>query len=435
LALHQEFDKRLAVLRHGVDATLMLLDLDGFKEINDTLGHHTGDLLLQQLGARLEDANETRRVFSARLGGDEFAIMQFAVCSPDQALEFAEEVLEIIRLPITVGDMDLSVDACIGISMSPAHGRDSHELLRCADVAMYHAKKSVGNVTMYGRELDPHTRERLSLMSDLKSALVLNQLVLHYQPKINLQTAEVSGVEALIRWNHPVNGMIPPDQFIPMAEVSPIINQISRWVIDEAIEQIRSWQQSGLDLQVAVNISARNLQDDNWCREVIELIQQRGVESRLIEFEITETVLMEEPEDARSKLAVLAETGLKVSIDDFGTGYSSLSYLQKLPIDCLKIDRSFVMDLDTGLNNKLIESIIGLARSLNLHVTAEGIENAQTMQELTAMGCDYGQGYHIARPMPATEFEEWIKKFPRQSGGEGNQGKILRFPPGPRADS
>ena len=406
-ALHEAFAQHIGA-HAELGATMFLLDLDKFKDVNDTLGHHVGDQLIQEIGVRLSGVEAPGKLIAARLGGDEFVLLLLKSLKLEEALSLGGSILEAIRTQFDVDDLSLSVDGSIGVSIYPIDGVDSHELLRSADVAMYQAKSTTTPVVAYSQSFDPHSRERLVLMSELKSAIGGDQLVLHYQPKICLSTHRVTGVEALLRWEHPVHGMVPPARFIPMAEVSPMINEISLWVMERAIQDIVEWR--SYELSVAINVSMRNLVDEIWYKNAIELITSSAFDATKLELELTESVFMHSPEEVSRKLNALADTGVRIAIDDFGTGYSSLSYLRKLPIKQLKIDRSFVVNLVSSLpDQQIVDSILSLASAMDLEVVAEGIESEAVLAKLREAGCHYAQGYYIARPMPRAALAGWLE--------------------------
>ncbi|MFZ5842544.1 MAG: EAL domain-containing protein [Pseudomonadota bacterium] len=406
--LHREFEQRLLAETASADnAVLMLMDLDRFKEINDTLGHHVGDLLLQQIGPRLKSAFGQQDGVLCRLGGDEFALLLAngfdAGNDPvTAARQFAQQLLDALRTPYLVGGMQLMVDASIGITFFPGDGSDSHALLRSADVAMYEAKRRGGGIAVYDRSQDQNSPERLSMAADLDLAIRERQLLLHYQPKLALKTGQISGFEALVRWQHPRLGLLYPDSFLPLAESSETIHALTERVLDLALAQLQQWQQQGHSLTVAVNLSARNLRDDRIVRFIQEALARYQIAPAQLELEITETALMDDPEMAADRLDRLAALGVRLAIDDYGTGYSSLGYLHRLPIHALKIDRLFVRDLFNNEHDTIIvRSTIALAHNLGLQVVAEGVEDSQTQMLLLGMGCDHVQGYHLSRPLPA----------------------------------
>ena len=417
--LHREFEQRLLAATASTDhAMLMLMDLDRFKEINDTLGHHVGDLLLQQIGPRLKSAFGQQDGVLCRLGGDEFALLLANGIDAGSdpvvtARQFAQQLLDALRAPYLVGGMQLMVDASIGIAFFPGDGSDSHALLRSADVAMYDAKRRGGGIAVYDRSQDQNSPERLSMAADLDLAIRERQLLLHYQPKLALKSGQISGFEALVRWQHPRLGLLYPDSFLPLAESSETIHPLTELVLDLALAQLQQWQQQGHVLTVAVNLSARNLRDDRIVRFIQDALARYQLAPAQLELEITETALMDDPEIAAERLDRLAALGVHLAIDDYGTGYSSLGYLHRLPIHALKIDRLFVRDLFSNEHDTIIvRSTIALAHNLGLQVVAEGVEDSQTQMLLLGMGCDHVQGYHLSRPLPAPQLTAFLNSNP-----------------------
>jgi diguanylate cyclase (GGDEF)-like protein/PAS domain S-box-containing protein len=415
-ALHREMGHVLGLHEEGHHA-LMIIDLDRFKEINDTLGHHTGDRVLKIIGQLLKEDLEHRSAYVSRLGGDEFTIFLSNKEGLNEIRSIANEVLQLIKQPFEVDSMRLEIDASIGISLYPQDGRDSHELLRSADVAMYEAKFLGKGIAFYDAATDKHSPERLAIMAELGKAVRENQLLLHYQPKFDLRKQRVNGFEALVRWQHPKLGLLLPEKFIPFAEVSDVIFPLTHFVLQRALEQQLRWKASGQHFTVAVNISARNLRDDR-CADLIQgLLEQYETQPGDLELEITETALMHDPEGAADRLERIAALGVKLSIDDFGTGFSSLGYLRRLPIHTLKIDRIFVEDmLANDQDANIVRSTISLAHNLNLEVIAEGVENAEIQKLLGQMGCDLIQGYHLSRPKPWDEIMGWLTSFDQSNG-------------------
>ncbi|MGB3393006.1 MAG: EAL domain-containing protein [Stenotrophomonas sp.] len=392
----------------NIDVSLMLLDLDRFKEVNDTLGHHVGDQLLKSIARDLAGLLASHRAELFRLGGDEFVIL---ARGGGQAgtMRLAERVLHGLREPRRVDSITLEMGGSMGIALFPQHGLNGNDLLRCADVAMYHAKLNGLGAALYASDHDPHSPRRLALISELGNAIREEQLQLHFQPRIDLRTAACSGCEALLRWRHPQLGMVPPGDFIPAAEMSDIIHPLSRWVVRQALAQARRWQDAGHPLPVAVNLSARNLLDVHFPEAVAQLLHEFAVPAALLEIEITESALIGDPEHALQVVRAFRSLGLGIAIDDFGTGYSSLSYLKRLPLQTLKVDQSFVRDmLSVATDAVIVRSTIDLAHGFGLTVVAEGVEDARTLAALAALGCDQAQGYHIARPMPAADFTRWL---------------------------
>jgi diguanylate cyclase (GGDEF)-like protein/PAS domain S-box-containing protein len=410
--LHREFAQLLASrIGEGPVAALLLLDLDRFKEINDTLGHHIGDLLLQQIGPRLLPVLGNEPGVLCRLGGDEFALLLPEIGDVERARELAQGMLVALREPFLIDAMQLLMDASMGIAMYPADGRDSHALLRSADVAMYEAKRKGGGIAVYDRSLDQNSPERLGLIADLNQAIRDRQLLLHYQPKLDLRTGKHAGFEALVRWQHPRLGLLKPDAFLELAELSETIHPLTDLVLELAMAQLRSWRDQGIGSSIAVNLSARNLIDDRCVMTIRSLMQEYRLEPGALEVEITETALMHDPEQAAARLDRIAALGVRISVDDYGTGYSSLGYLHRLPIDALKIDRLFVTDMRKGVHDAIIvRSTIALAHSLGLIVVAEGVEDAETQQLLEGMGCDQIQGYHLSVPLPPEQLAQFMSE-------------------------
>jgi diguanylate cyclase (GGDEF)-like protein/PAS domain S-box-containing protein len=397
----------LAARRSSESVGVLLLDLDRFKEVNDTLGHHHGDLVLQQIGRRfLDTLRESDTV--ARLGGDEFAIVLAGADEPG-AIASALKILDSLAVPFRLEGQDYYLSASIGIVMFPSHGDDIATLLRRADVAMYGAKRSSAGYSVYSPETDPNSQERLSISSGLRGAIEQGQLVLRYQPKIHLDRSCADHVEALVRWQHPEHGLIPPDQFIPLAEQTGLISSLTRWVVREAVRQARAWRNEGLDIEIAVNFSTRNLHDPEMVGFVRDTLIEHNIAPAQLLVEITESSLMSEPARAHQTVKGLRELGVHVAVDDFGTGYSSLSYLHQLHVDEIKIDRSFVRRLtedDEGASI-IVRSVIDLGHNLGLLVVAEGVETEETFTRLLEWHCDIAQGYHVARPMSPDEFSSW----------------------------
>jgi diguanylate cyclase (GGDEF)-like protein len=390
---------------------VMLMDLDRFKEINDTLGHHTGDMVLRHVAARLVHAAGERGMV-ARLGGDEFAIVSQQPFGAHAAIAFAQELRAAAESPLAIDEMVLEVPASIGISLAPVHGTDAESLLQRADVAMYHAKTEHLGAAVYDSGTDHYTARRLSLVAELRAALNEGALQLHYQPQVDMDDGTVHAVEALLRWNHPKHGFIPPDEFIPVAEQSGLMGQLTHWVVDTALGQLHAWRVAGLDLSVAVNISARSLMDPTFASEIESLLLLNGIDADRLVVELTETSLMTDIARGADVLRRLAATGCHLSIDDFGTGYSSLSRLARLPVDEIKIDQSFVMGMTQDESNALIvRSTIDLGRGLGLRVVAEGVEDEATWDALAALGCKAAQGYLLSRPLPAELIPTWVREW------------------------
>jgi diguanylate cyclase (GGDEF)-like protein len=407
---HDRVGQALAVARREhIPVAVMIMDLDRFKEVNDTLGHASGDELLMQAGVRLRAAlRESDTV--ARLGGDEFGVLLPKVVDSAAAASVARKLRKALEEPFTIHGLALQIEASVGIALYPEHGDDVHSLLQRADVAMYVAKEQPGGCETYAKERDDYSPDRLTMLTELRRAIDQGELVLHYQPKAELRSGEVKGVEALVRWSHPVRGLMPPDDFIPLAQKTGVIVPLTFFVLNEALRQCRTWQLEGLDLCVGVNISARNLLDVHLPDTVGELLGRWEVSPSLLELEITESTILADPIRAMHVLSRLSGMGVRLAIDDFGTGYSSLAYLKRLPVDELKIDKSFVQGMEEDEDDAVIvRSTIDLGRNLGLRVVAEGVETAEAWSRLVALGCDAAQGYYLSRPVPAAELASWLR--------------------------
>jgi diguanylate cyclase (GGDEF)-like protein/PAS domain S-box-containing protein len=410
-ALHNDCREAIeAARKHDGHVALMLLDLDRFKEVNDTLGHKVGDELLRYIGPRVQQTLNHHGSGCYRLGGDEFAVLLGNVNDPADAEHLGELVIQALRLPFQAGGMNLEIGGSIGVAVFPDHGTDSHALLRCADVAMYAAKHSTHPVALYHADLDANTPERLTLIGELGTAIRENRLELHYQPKIDLARQQIVGCEALVRWNHPTLGMIPPSKFVPLAEMSDLIQPLTYLVVEKALRQLSEWQSMGLDINVSVNLSVRNLLDQGCASKLEQLFETFPADPALLELEITETALMSDPDRALEQIQRISAFGVRLSIDDFGTGYSSLAYLKRLPLHALKIDRSFVSDmLHDEQDLIIVRSTINLAHSLGLDVVAEGVEDRSTAEALRALDCDFAQGFYYNRPVTAETLLAWAE--------------------------
>ena len=405
-AFYAEGQKRLAQSRCSGQALLML-DLNKFKEVNDSLGHYAGDLLLIQVGARLD---QTLRADDqlARLGGDEFAVL-LADAGREEAVDVAVKLCSALAEPFTLNDITLHSGASIGIALFPDHGPDLSTLLRKADIAMYKAKTSRSGHQVYNSADDGVIGTRMQTVQELRTALRTDQLVVYYQPKIDLDTGEVHSVEALVRWDHPTRGLLYPDSFLPLVEEFGLMPTLTRVVLAAALDQAAAWHAQGQQLTVAVNLSASSLVDSDLPRQVASMLAARNLLPGALQLEITEEFLMADRDRARSILTRLRDTGIHISVDDYGTGYSSLSYLRDLPIDELKLDRSFIFPMaDDVRAAALVASTIDLAHSLGLRMVAEGVETHIAYTELTRLGCDQAQGYYMSRAVPAAEFDHWL---------------------------
>jgi diguanylate cyclase (GGDEF)-like protein/PAS domain S-box-containing protein len=392
--------------REGRSLGVLMMDLDRFKEINDTLGHHIGDLVLQQVAVRLRGALRASDTVS-RFGGDEFS-MVLPGADEDECRVVAGNIASALAPIFIVDGYRLHVDASIGAALYPRHGQDPTTLIKLADVAMYAAKRTSSSYMLYDPRLDRHSPERLAMRSALHNAIAHNRLTLYYQPKINLHTGKMVGVEALVRWAHPDRGLLAPDAFIPLAEQSGLITSITTWVLDAVVEQHHAWKRAGLLCPIAVNVSARSLQDTAFPQAVGDKLAEWHMAPEQLQLEITESAIMADAARASKILLRLSQMGIGLAIDDFGTGYSSLAYLKRLPVSELKIDRSFVTEMAQDEDNRVIvHSTVDLGHNLGLRVVAEGVENAQTRDLLAALGCDVAQGHYLGAPMTAEQLLSW----------------------------
>jgi diguanylate cyclase (GGDEF)-like protein len=406
--LADRFEDALHDAEHdGTRVGMLLLDLDRFKEVNDTFGHHHGDELLQQIGPRLAGVLSAADTI-ARLGGDEFAVLLPEVHRVEDATKVAKTLLTALALPFHVEGVDLDVEASVGVVVSGDHGQDHATLMQRADIAMYVAKTQHLGVFVYDPIIDGHSAEKLALVGDLRRALGRNELVLYYQPKVSIDTGELVGAEALVRWQHPARGLVFPDDFIPLAERTGLINPLTRHILDIALAQARIWLDVGRPLPIAVNLSARNLHDERFAEMVAELLAYHDVPHQLLHLEVTESAIMIDPERARMMLEKLSALGVRLSLDDFGAGYTSLSQLSTMPISEIKIDRSFVMTMaDDPGNAVIVRSVVDLGHNLGLTLVAEGVEDEHSLLALAGLGCDVAQGYHLSRPIPVDAFDTW----------------------------
>src|SRR5580693_3154478 len=412
LMLAQRLDQALSRHRRAsMKLAILYMNLDRFKVINDSLGHEAGDLLLRQVADRLRSQSREGDTV-ARVGGDEFVVLMENCWNSADISACAQRLVEQLSAPYLLDQKDCHVTLSIGISIFPADGSDSQSLLKAADVAMYRAKEmGRNNYQYYLPSMNVHTLERLELESDLRRALERGEFFLHYQPKVEIATGMITGVEALLRWRHPLRGLVPPMDFIPLAEETGLIVPIGEWVLATACARINCWQGRGLPkLSVAVNLSARQFADPMLLAKLTRIIHASGLDPSLLELEITESVVMSDGECAVSVLEKLKSIGVKIAIDDFGTGYSSLGYLKRFPIDTLKIDRSFIRDIpaDSG-DKKITRAIIAMAHSLRLKVVAEGVETADQLKFLRTERCDAVQGYFLHRPLPKTEMADVLE--------------------------
>jgi diguanylate cyclase (GGDEF)-like protein len=414
----ERVDQALAQARAACKMLAVLsLDLDQFKRINDTLGHTVGDLLLVAVTQRLRDTVRSRDAVTrigglpddtnlARLGGDEFCVLVTDIGQFQDAAKVARRIIAALQRPLDVDGRELFVTASVGIALYPLDGDGAHMLIKNADAAMYFAKnQGRNNYQFYSKEMNSRALERLAIESKLRRSIERGEFELHYQPKLDLRTNRITGVEALVRWRHPEMGLVPPLDFIPIAEESGLIIPIGEWVLQEAARQTRAWHVEGLPpINVAINIASPHFQQPGFLEHIAQVLKSTGLDARFLELEVTESMLMDDRTATLATLTALKAMGLKVSIDDFGTGYSSLAYLKRFPVNALKVDRSFVKDMPEADDDAAITSaIIAMAHSLRLEVIAEGVETPAQLAFLRERGCDYAQGYLISRPIPGPE--------------------------------
>ena len=429
-------------LRSGIEAAdrsssslaLLVMDLNQFKDVNDALGHDHGDRLLMEMSRRLQRVLRDADTI-VRLGGDEFAVLLTDDADVDRATKVAATVHESLERPFQLGGIDVQTSVSLGVTVYPDHGGTADQLVQHADVAMYQAKRGGGATCVYDPGSDQSSVRRLALLGELRRAIAEDQLELHFQPSLDLRSGTVGSVEALVRWRHPDHGMVPPIEFVELAEISGLIDELTRWVVTAGVTQAHRWSEAGLAIRVAVNLSVRNLADPELVPWMGELLRRDGVAPALLKLEVTESQLMDDPGVAMDVLAQLRGMGSSTSIDDFGTGYSSLAYLKHLPVDELKIDRSFVAAMLEGRSDEVIvRSTIDLAHNLGLEVVAEGVEDGATLRRLAELGCDRAQGYFIARPMPGEDCTAWLSSPTsltevRASLPAGADGPVVRAVP------
>jgi diguanylate cyclase (GGDEF)-like protein len=404
------YERAEAALAAG-PAAVVLLDLDRFKDVNDALGHRYGDRLLIHVGERIANRLGDGDTL-ARLGGDEFCVLLPGVTDPAVAAAVAERVTAALHEPFEVDGMALAVGASAGVVVAPAHGDTADLLLQRADVAMYAAKSTRADVVVWSTSIDPGPPGQLALLAELRAAIAGGQLVLHHQPVL-ARDRTVTGFEALVRWQHPELGLLGPDRFVPLAEDTGLIRPLTSWVLTNALEDLRGWRERGVvdpTASISVNLSAQSFLDERIVDEVVAALADSGVPAQCLVLEITETAIMEDPATANLVVHELTSLGIRVAIDDFGVGYSSLAYLKRLPVDQLKIDRSFVQHMGTDPSDAIIvRSVVDLARNLGLRTVAEGVEDEATWEALLALGCDAAQGFHLGRPMPAAAVPGWLE--------------------------
>jgi len=399
--------------REQRQVAVLTMDLNGFKEVNATLGHRVGDKLLQEVAVRLQEvARDSDTV--ARLGGDEFAQIMPTGATVAGAIKAAERAIEVLRAPMDIEGHHLATGISIGIALFPLHGEDGATLMRRADKAMYAAKRNVTGYAVYAGDADDPEEgqnvRQFSLSGDLRHAIEQHQMSLNFQPKIDFRTRKISGVEALLRWNHPEHGFVSPEIFIPLAEQTGIIEQLTTWVIDAALKQHAEWADDGMFIPMAINLSPVTLHETEFPKLVAELQKKWNVASAGLILEITESAIMSDVARATDTVHQLHDMGIRISIDDFGTGYTSLSYIRRLPVSEIKVDKSFVLNMrEVNDDAVIVRSIVELGHNLGLSVVAEGIEDVETWDLLSDLKCNTAQGYFISRPVSAADFSVWVK--------------------------
>ncbi len=400
----------LTCKRQRVPLAVLFVDLVSFKEVNESLGHFYGDYVLQEVATRLSETFRRGTDVLARIGGDEFAILLPEISLQD-AIKISYKLSSVIEQPFTFEGHDFSVRVNVGIAMFPEHGDDSEAIMQHAEIAMYVAVHNEVVYAVFDPEHNRSTWNRLILIGQLRDAVHKGQFELHYQPKIIVQGNCFSGVEALARWVHPEQKCISPDQFIPLVEQAGLSKSFTSWVLDEALQQCVRWELAGIEMEISVNLSVKNLHDLDFPKDVRRLLEIYPVNPQRLILEITESCVMVDQQRALRVLQDLRSLGVVISVDDYGTGYSSIAYLRKFPVQEIKIDKSFVIDMLSDEDNEaIVKSTIMMAHSIGCKVVAEGVEDQQTMQKLIAMGCDYIQGYHICRPLSVSDFDQWIAK-------------------------
>jgi diguanylate cyclase (GGDEF)-like protein len=398
--------------RQGRSVAVLFADIDNFKVVNDTLGHKIGDELIRIVATRLTASTRSMDTV-ARWGGDEFVVVVENIASPGEAASISEKITEAVGQPIDLGNNLLRIGVSLGISLYPQDGQDVTTLVKNADMALFEAKGRGRNTFhFFDQTMNSRALRRLEIEMALRQAIDHDQLELHYQPKIETTSGRLTGVEALVRWRRPGEGLVPPDQFIPVAEESDLVVAIGDWVLREACAQILRWRAKGLgDIHVAVNLSPRHFRRDEDVDDIIRVVESSGVPARLIEIELTESTLLHDPGRVAEHLKRLRDQGFGIAIDDFGTGYSNLSYLRRLPITTLKIDRSFVMDIEQNADNgEIIRAIIAMANTLGLALVAEGVETEGQLAFLRRCSCEVAQGFYFARPMPPADIERFLEQ-------------------------
>jgi diguanylate cyclase (GGDEF)-like protein len=400
---HQEMQRAIeACMRENRHTAMLLMDLARFREVNDTLGHTQGDRLLRQVGQRLR-TTLARSDFVARLGGDEFGILLSCVSGVEEVIATIKTVLDMLQTPIVIDDLPLAIEANIGVAIAPQHGHDADRIMQRADVALYRAKEIGSGYALYDQKHDSHTPQRLALAAELRGAIEREELVVHFQPLVDLRSGDIAAAEALVRWQRPNEGLLMPEHFIGVTEHTGLIKPLTRWVLAKSLSQCHDWHhRHGKPWRLCVNLSARSLHDPHLTEEIEQALRVAGIEPGMLVLEITESAIILEPARAQETLAALHSLGVRLSIDDFGTGYTSLAHIKHLPVNEIKIDRSFVHNmLHDKSDAAIVRSVISLSQHLGLKVVAEGVENEEVLDELQELGCDYVQGYYLSAPRTA----------------------------------
>ncbi|MCB1908943.1 MAG: EAL domain-containing protein [Rhodocyclaceae bacterium] len=399
-------------LNHPV--SVMLIDLNRFKEVNDTLGHHVGDMLLREVAVRLRGVLARASDTAARLGGDEFAVL-LPTAGSSVAEDMAQRLRRALMQPVVIEDRQLDVEGSIGVATFPRHGQDPNVLMSHADAAMYFAKRKRLPCAVYepSHEAEMDGSESLAMASELRRAVEHDELLLHYQPRLDLRSGEALHAEAMVRWQHPQRGFLSPSEFIPFAERTDCIHQVTRWVVENAFAQVSRWRKEGFPVKLSVNLSVRDLLASDLTNYLRQALREHSVSARWFTLEITESAIMDDPEHTLDTVKQLKSMGFALSLDDFGSGYSSLAMIKKLPVSEIKIDQSFVAKMDSDKGDlAIVRSVIDLAHNMNLEVVAEGVESEQALELLQELQCDHAQGYHIGMPQSASQFEQWIRQRP-----------------------
>lgn len=409
ILFHEKAEKAVKDTERGqYSMALLLMDLDRFKDVNDTLGHDQGDALLKKIGQRLQNVLVAPNIV-ARIGGDEFGILLPRIAAADDVRNIIKKLLDTLKAPFIINKIPIVAEVSIGVAMMPEHANDADKLLQMADIAMYHAKNMSDDYAFYEASYNLNSPERLGLMSELRDAIEQNQLVLHYQPKVETKTNRIVGVEALVRWQHPRLGLLYPDKFIMVAETTGLITPLTKWVLTEALHYCKKQSNEGKHLRVSVNLSARSLHDSQLLKMVADALEITGVDPNQLMLEITESSIVLDPKRAEKSLELLSNMGVQLSIDDFGTGYTSLASIKHLPINEIKIDRSFITTmLKDQKNAMIVRSVIELGRNFGLTVVAEGVETQEVFDALVALGSDEVQGYFICRPQACAILNDWF---------------------------